>query len=103
MNFSEKQYSQMAKKGITSKQDIDQHDLILAIMLEGWKKEKKVWWFAYELMGFKEIGNQRYFMSYKASTRVCELAKDGKVESRKSEGKLHLYASVDIINIASWE
>ena len=43
MNFSEKQYSQMAKKGITSKQDIDQHDLILAIMLEGWKKENKVW------------------------------------------------------------
>ena len=91
-SFSERQFEELSEKGITYKQDIEQHDLIIEIMKVGWKKEKKVWWFAYELMGFHKIKGREYFMSYKASTRVSELAKLGIVESRKTSGKLHLYA-----------
>lgn len=59
-------------------------------MREG-RKRGKFWWFAYELMGFHTVEFQRYFLSYKASTRVSEMAKKGTVESRPTEGKLNLY------------
>lgn len=91
-SLSQVQFEELSVKGITHKQDIHQHELIIEIMRKGWKKEKKIWWFAYELMGFHKIKGREYFMSYKASTRVSELAKDGLVESRKTEGKLNLYA-----------
>ena len=94
---SEIQFVKRSSDGHTSKQKIHQHELVIAIMKKGWESEKKIWWFAYELMGFWEIDGSKYFMSYKASTRVSELANEGLVESRKTEGKLHLYALNQII------
>lgn len=99
-SFSEQQFEKMAKKGHVTKATIDQHEMILAIMLQGWKEKQKVWWFAYELMGHKKIEGESFFMSYKAGTRVSELSQDGKVESRKSDGKLHLYASNVVLDLA---
>ena len=98
--ISEKNFTLMSSRGHISKQDMDQHELVLAIMKAGWEREGKVWWFAYELMGHKMIKGANYFMSYKASTRVSELALEGSVESRKSEGKLHLYASKEVLQLA---
>ena len=100
MSLSEKQFKEISEKGITYKQEIDQKEMINKIMVKGWRKEKKIWWFAYELMGFHtlKVGlvEREYFMSYKASTRVSEMAKDGAVISRKTEGKMHVYALYDL-------
>lgn len=98
-NTIEKAYKAMCDKAYVKKQDIDQHTLVLNIMREGYLKKKKIWWFAYELMGFHNIDGKRYFMSYKASTRVCELAFEGKIESRGTNSKLHVYASCEILDL----
>ena len=96
---TEQAYQDISKRGVTGKQSVDQHELIRMIMKHGYKKDGKIWWFAYELMGHWNINphnphitGENYFMSYKASTRVCELAKDGEVETRPTEGKLCVYA-----------
>lgn len=99
-NFIERQFEKRSKLGGTHKQALDQHEMVLAIMMKEWIEKKKVWWFAYELMGHWKIAGDNYFMSYKASTRVSELAHEGKVASRKSEGKLHLYASNAVLSEA---
>jgi choline kinase len=98
MKTLQQHFNEMSAKGKITKQDIDQHTLVLEIMKEGYKKSKKVYWFAYELIGFHKLKGKEYYMSYKGSTRVSELATRGVVESYKTEGKLHLYASCEVLD-----
>ncbi len=91
-SYSQLQFEEKSLKGIVHKQDITQHEMIIKIMVDGYKKDKKVWWFAYELIGFHKIKGRQYFMSYKGSTRVSELVAKGQVVSRRTIGKLNLYA-----------
>ena len=88
----ERQFAVKTKQGVVSKQDINSYELVEAIMRKG-LQDGKVWWFAYELMGFHDLNGTRYFMSYKASTRVSEMSGSeiDSVESRPTDGKLHLY------------
>lgn len=96
----EAEYQKMYERGTTSKQDVDQHELIKMIMRDGYKKNGKIWWFAYELMGHWEIDGGKYFMSYKASSRVCEIAKNGEIETRPTKGKLCVYALKEVMEKA---
>lgn len=95
-SLSQLQFEEKSLKGTIHKQGLTQHEAIVEIMNNGYKQHKKIWWFAYELMGFHKINGKDYFMSYKGSTRVSELSGRGVVESRQTIGKLHLYALVTL-------
>lgn len=41
-SFSERQFEELSVKGITHKQDIDQHDLVIEIMKKGWRRIKLI-------------------------------------------------------------
>lgn len=97
-NLVEKQYEQMYTQGVTKKQSLDQHSLVMEIMRHGFKKDKKIWWFVHELIGNHKLGGDKFFMSYKASSRVAELANTGDVESRPTQGSLHVYALKEILD-----
>lgn len=88
--YINKAFEEKSARGVVKSQDLNSYEIIEGIMHKGLDKGA-VWWFAYELMGFHEIKGKTYFMSYKASTRVSEMAKEGLIESRQTEGKLHLY------------
>jgi hypothetical protein len=90
-NFNvDKEFEKRSREGIVSSQNLSSYEIIEAVMRKG-IQEEKIWWFAYELMGFHTIDGQRYFLSYKATTRISEMVSDQKIESRKTVGKLNLY------------
>lgn len=89
----ERAFKEKSPQGVVGAQNLTSYEIIEAVMRQG-LEEGTVWWFAYELMGFHIINGQRYFLSYKASTRVSEMAGDGRVESRPTEGRLNLYRLV---------
>jgi len=97
-NLVEKQYEQMYAQGVTKKQSLDQHALVMEIMRHGFKEDRKIWWFVHELTGNHKLKGVKYFMSYKASSRVAELAKIGDVESRPTQGKLRVYALKEVLD-----
>lgn len=86
----ERSFRHKSERGVVKAQDRTSYEIIEEVMRRGIEKGI-IWWFAYELMGFHEIDGERYFLSYKASTRISEMAKDGIVESRATDGKLNLY------------
>lgn len=96
----------MESQSIVKKQGMYQHELIRRIMLESYKKNKKVWFFAYELMGHFNIAGESYYMSYKASTRVSEMSGHCEtipeeyrhtVVSLPTKGTLHVYALREVL------
>lgn len=84
--------------GVTHKQELTQYELITKIMEQGFRTKKKLYWYAYELMGYWTIDKKRYFMSYKACTRVSEMIGLNMVTGEKSSGKLHFYALTSILS-----
>lgn len=95
-------FKQKAPKGDVKKQDKNSYEIIEAVMREGLKRGI-IWWFAYELMGYHEINGARYWLSYKASTRVSEMAGFGTVVSRETNGKLNLYRLASLNGAKSTE
>lgn len=93
-------FKKKAPQGEVKKQDANSYEIIEAVMRKG-LKEGVIWWFAYELMGFHEINGKRYWLSYKASTRVSEMAGMGTVVSRETNGKLNLYRLASLNAAAS--
>jgi hypothetical protein len=71
--------------------------MVRLVMMDGYKTKGKIFWFAYQLMGYWNIDGVKFFLSYKASTRVCEML-DAETVSYKSKGKLHIYALCDVLN-----
>jgi hypothetical protein len=93
----EQMFKEKAKRGVVKKQDLNSYELIEKVMRKGYENGI-VWWFAYELMGFHEIDGKRYWLSYKASTRVSEMSGDiGTVLSRPTNGKMHLYRLKELV------
>lgn len=86
----EEQFTKRRVEGIRGSQDRTNYEIIAWAMTEG-LKENKIWWFAYELMGFHVIDGKRYFLSYETSARLSEMSKAGSVESRPSDGRLYLF------------
>lgn len=93
----ERDYEEISEHGIVKGQNLDQHQLIEAIMRKGFREKGKIWWFGYETMGHWEIDDERYFMSYKAQSRLSEMTQDGRLEARGTKGKLKVYALKELL------
>lgn len=95
---AEEQYVEISKKGVVTKNSVDQWTLVKMIMKHGYEKTGKIWWFAYEVLGHWNIQGQNYFLSYKGVTRLCELASFPAVVARGTEGRLSVYALAEVLD-----